>query len=126
MRYDSGGTVLPSTLWNALLMNSGSPASESSSRKRHWLYEYIPSVPFATIRTSSRVSSDFAWFAGSLGKLRKKYGLCWILIKDSKVVASSNDPTELQAIASRQGIVSPYITKIPAPSTVWRTAFGSW
>jgi hypothetical protein len=68
---------------------------------------------------------SLAWFASNLAMLRRKFGRRWILIKDSEVLDSSDDPTELQAVAEEKGIVSPYITKIPPSSTVWRTAYGS-
>lgn len=81
-----------------------------------------PSI-FASSQSSSGSSSDFAWFAGNLEALRKKYGTRWILIKDNNVLAASDDPVQLELIAEQQGIASPYITKIPVASTVWRTAY---
>jgi hypothetical protein len=68
---------------------------------------------------------SLAWFARNLEMLRKRYGRRWILIKNNDVVDSSDDPTELQTVAEKQGIVSPYITKIPPSSTSWRTAYCS-
>jgi hypothetical protein len=66
---------------------------------------------------------SLAWFARNLEMLRNKFGRRWILIKDNEVIDSSDDPTKLQVVAEEKGIMSPYITKIPPPSTSWRTAY---
>jgi len=89
--------------------------------------QVYPPSPFARSQSSSGLDADslLAWFASSLETLRNQYGTRWILIKDNTVIDSSDDPAELQLVAKRKGITSPYITKIPPSSTVWRTAYGS-
>jgi hypothetical protein len=107
-------------LWLASIPTMAKPSgAKNPSVPQSFLFSEDPTI------YDEAKDDSLAWFASNLEILRRKYGRRWILIKDSDVLDSSDDPVELHAIAEKKGIISPYITKIPPSSTVLRTAYGS-
>lgn len=69
-------------------------------------------------------SDSLAWLAANSRQLSERYGDQWLLVERNEVLAASRDPTELERLAKRHGIETPYITQAASPSKGWRTAYG--
>jgi hypothetical protein len=122
MRYESGSAVLPNVFLNGLLTNSKTSAHQPSSPSRHWLFGYVPSVPFAIKRLEERDDS-LEWAAEHFAELLEKHNGEWVLVRDHRVVDSSPDSTELLKRAVAQGIKKPLMLWVEAPPPPGLDAF---
>ena len=68
--------------------------------------------------SSAVVYDDTAlkWVASNSAKLYQQYPDHWILVANKNVVASSQDPNELLAIAEAKRIEAPFITRAVQPT----------
>jgi Family of unknown function (DUF5678) len=73
--------------------------------------------------TLSSGNGAIGWLGSNWESLIEKYADRWVLVENQRIVADSNDPTELERIAEASGIREPFITKIEPVSAVWRTAY---
>ena len=70
--------------------------------------------------------SSLAWLAAHLDELRTVYANSWILVSHNRVIAASNDPTELERRAAEEGIENPFITRIAKGLASMRLVLIEW
>jgi len=84
-----------------------------------------PSSPEAQSSSLSSVYDDssLVWVAANCNELYKHYPNKWILVEGKAVVASSEDPQELVALADKRGIQVAFITRVVPPSKPQRMVY---
>lgn len=100
--------------------HSGSTISVS------WTSRSTPPINLQPGPTVTDSDGSLVWLAANLDQLSRKYADKWVLIKNSTVLADSDDAIQLEQLARQQSIDNPYITKIPPSSAAWRTAYGDF
>jgi hypothetical protein len=81
-------------------------------------------LPFVIGSPEEVASSEtITWLANNQAALSSEHGDHWILVEGQTVIAESDNPAALEQIATTRHIQNPLITKVPAPSPNWRTAY---
>lgn len=81
-------------------------------------------LPFVIGSPEEVASTEtISWLASNQAFLSGKHGDHWVLIDGQTVIGESNDPADLERLAASRNIRDPLITKVPAPSPNWRTAY---
>jgi Family of unknown function (DUF5678) len=103
--YCEGDTAKVATFWIAYHNAESSPEPQSSS--------------------DSSVYDDgsLVWVAANCNELYQNYPNQWILVEGKAVVASSEDPQELAALAEKRGIRVAFITRVAPPSKPQRMVY---
>ena len=84
-----------------------------------------PSLPEAQPEPGPSAYDDTSliWVAANSNELYERYPNQWILVEGKAVVASSENPHELEALAEKRAIQVAFITRVAPPSKPHRMVY---